>query len=104
MLEQALNLIEAQQQSLQGSPAFFVGEQLKDMLRAEPVHAQLVAQDLAVPGMGLADVEKKIAAAAQKNKKGNMGFCSPRRRNRSFGHFTGCPWSGRSRDNRRRGT
>lgn len=89
MLEQALRRIEEQQDKLKDSPAFFVGEQLKDMLRAEPVNAELVAQDLEIEGMGLADLEKKIAEEARKNKKGNVGFCGPARAEEIIREFYG---------------
>ncbi len=77
MLNEAIKKIEAQQAKLGKSPAYWVGEQLKDMLRAEPWNADLVARDLDVPEMAITAVEKKIKAAADKNKKGNVGFVSP---------------------------
>lgn len=46
MLSEAIKKIEAQQAKLGKSPAYWVGEQLKDMLRAEPWNADLVARDL----------------------------------------------------------
>lgn len=89
MLEQALRLIGEQQDKLKDSPAFFVGEQLKELLRAEPEHAELVAQDLQNEKMGLAELEKKIAEEARRNKKGNMGFCSPARAEEIIREFYG---------------
>lgn len=67
MLNEAIKKIEAQQAKLGKSPAYWVGEQLKDMLRAEPWNADLVARDLDVPEMAITQVEKKIQKQANKN-------------------------------------
>ena len=63
ILEETIAKIEDQQKKVQEySPAWLVGEQLKDMLRAEPELAELVNRDLDVKGMGLEDCERKIKA------------------------------------------
>lgn len=72
MLNEAIKKIEAQQAKLDKSPAYWVGEQLKDMLRAEPWNADLVAQDLDIKEMAITEVEKKIHAKARENG----GCCS----------------------------
>ena len=56
-----------------------MGEQLKDMLRAEPELAAIVEKDLDSKGMGIADCEKKIKAWADAHKKGNFSYVSPER-------------------------
>ena len=89
MLSEAIKKIEAQQAKLGKSPAYWVGEQLKDMLRAEPWNADLVARDLDVPEMAITAVEKKIKAAADKNKKGNVGFVSPMEADKIIRKFYG---------------
>lgn len=89
MLNEAIKKIEAQQAKLGKSPAYWVGEQLKDMLRAEPWNADLVARDLDVPEMEITAVEKKIKAAADKNKKGNVGFVSPMEADKIIREFYG---------------
>ena len=89
MLSEAIKKIEAQQAKLGKSPAYWVGEQLKDMLRAEPWNADLVARDLDVPEMAITAVEKKIKAAADKNKKGNVGFVSPMEADKIIREFYG---------------
>lgn len=61
--EAAIAAIEKQQPKTK-SAVWMVGEQLKDMVQAEPGIAALLTADLAGEGMGLADAEKKIAAAA----------------------------------------
>lgn len=90
-INEALEAIEAQQKDLeQGSAPWCVGEQLKDILRAEPAGVDLVAQDLAA-GMTLADCEKKIAAFAREHSKGKMGFCGPADSDRIIRQFFGLP-------------
>lgn len=74
-----------------GSAPWCVGEQLKDILRAQPEAAELVAQDLDQKGMGLADCEKKIAAFAKANSQGNVGFCGPADAERIIREFYGLP-------------
>lgn len=91
-LQTALAAIEAQQQKhKQGSAPWCVGEQLKDMLRAEPALATLVEQDLAQPGMDLAKCELKIRDFAGKHKEGNVGFCGPADAERIIREFYGLP-------------
>lgn len=87
-----LDKIAAQQnQHKKGSAPWCVGEQLKDILRAQPEAAELVAQDLDQKGMGLADCEKKIAAFAKANSQGNVGFCGPADADRIIREFYGLP-------------
>ena len=91
-LQDVLAAIEAQQQKhKQGSAPWCVGEQLQDMLRAEPDLATLVEQDLAQPGMDLAKCELKIRDFAGKHKDGNVGFCGPADAERIIREFYGLP-------------
>ena len=94
-LERAVELIEAQQKEVtETDAAWFVGEQLKDMLHAQPEVAGIVAADLAQKGMGIADCEKKIDAFAQKHRKGNRGVCGPKDSDRIIRKFYGIPAGG----------
>lgn len=87
-----LDKITAQQsQYKKGSATWCVGEQMKDILRAQPDAADLVAQDLEQKGMGIADCEKKIAAFAKSNTQGNVGFCGPADADRIIREFYGLP-------------
>ena len=74
-------LIEKKQcEYVEYSPARMVGEQLKEIVFAEPASAELLEQDLQKKGMGLADAEKKIRARADeihKNMKGRGGVAVP---------------------------
>ncbi len=91
-LNTVLDKITAQQsQYKKGSASWCVGEQLKDILRAQPEAADLVAQDLDQKGMGLADCEKKIAAFAKSNSQGSVGFCGPADADRIIREFYGLP-------------
>lgn len=94
-LERAVELIEAQQKEVtETDAAWFVGEQLKEMLHAQPEAAGIVAVDLAQKGMGIADCEKKIDAFAQKHRKGNRGVCGPKDSDRIIREFYGIPAGG----------
>ncbi len=66
-----------------------VGEQLKDICRSEPHSAELVAQDLDVPEMSLANCEKKIKAYADKHRKGNFACVVPSVAERIIREFYG---------------
>lgn len=91
-LQTALDKITAQQTThRQGSAPWCVGEQLKDILRAQPEIAGLVANDLDQTGMSLADCEKKIASFANDHRQGSVGFCGPADSNRIIRAFYGLP-------------
>ena len=76
MLETALGRIKAQQPK-EHTPVWMVGEQLKDMLRANPQWAEMLAQDLEIKEMSLAECEKKIKAYADGHKTGNFACVTP---------------------------
>lgn len=83
-LEKALQAIEDQQKKLGESPAFWVGEQLKDILRETPVAAQIVLEDFSA-GHTVADCEKKIKAYAGQHH----GCCPPQEADRIIREFFG---------------
>ena len=89
-METAIAAIETQQPKERG-PVWMVGEQLKDMLRAEPALADLLVNDLSGGGMTLADAEKKIAEQARKNKVGNCGCVTPAEAEDILRKFYGLP-------------
>lgn len=90
MLEAALEKITAQQPEGR-TPVWMVGEQLKDMLRAEPRLAEIVAQDLDVKEMSLAECEKKIKEFADKHKTGRFSCVIPSEADRIIRAFYGLP-------------
>ena len=70
-------MIEAQQKGHEGTTVFTVGEHLKQICRADPACAAIVAEDLEQKGRGIADCEKKIKALAdeihKKSRKNGVG-------------------------------
>lgn len=91
-LQTALDKITTQQSTHKhGSAPWCVGEQLKDILRAQPEIAELVANDLDQTGMSLADCEEKIAAFANDHRQGSVGFCGPADSDRIIRAFYGLP-------------
>lgn len=69
--------IEAQQKGLENTPAYYVGEQLKEICRRSPKAAELVLQDLDVKNMDLKSAERKIHDYADKNRGKSNTFCVP---------------------------
>ena len=67
-------LIFAQTKGHEKTAVECVGRQLLGIARHEPASAELLVKDLEVSGMGIADAEKKIKEAANKNRQGNCGF------------------------------
>lgn len=95
ILNEAIAKITAQQPK-ERTAVWMVGEQLKDMLRAEPELAELVAQDLEVAAMSLVNCEKKIKEFSDKNKpKSANCFCVPPvESDRIIREFYGLPTKG----------
>ena len=93
-----VELIESLQKSCpEYSSARMVGEQLKDIARAEPESAELLEQDLQKTGMGLADAEKLIRARADeihKTVKGNCVAVPPSEAEQILRKFYGLPERG----------
>lgn len=93
VLEIALEKITAQQPT-ERTAVWMVGEQLKDMLRAEPYLAEIVGQDLDVEDMSLAECEKKIKAFADKHKADGFSCVIPSEADRIIREFYGLPAPG----------
>lgn len=92
-LQTALDKITAQQPK-ERTPVWMVGEQLKDILRSEPHLAEIVAQDLDVKEMALAECEKKIKAYADGHKNGSFSCVIPSEAERIIREFYGLPARG----------
>lgn len=88
ILETALEKITAQQPK-ERTAVWMVGEQLKDILRAEPGWAEIVAQDLDVKKLSLSECEKKIRAFADKHKTGDFACVIPAEAERIIREFYG---------------
>lgn len=90
MQKTAIEMIEKQQAKLQeGSAAWVVGEQLKDMCRMEEDAAQIIAEDLQNESMSVQNAEKQIKAYADKHKTGNFSFVSPQKAEEILRKFYG---------------
>ena len=76
MLNKAIEAITAQQPKLHND-IWMVGEQLKDLLRAEPQWAEMVLQDLKNKDQSLAAVAQKIRDLAKKHRTGSFGCVTP---------------------------
>lgn len=90
MVEKVIKKIEAQQPK-ERTAVWMVGEQLKDMVRAEPSLAEIVDKDLDVPEMSLTACEKKIKAFADKHKTGGFACVIPLEAERIIREFYGLP-------------
>lgn len=78
MLCKAIELIERQQGTREKNPhLWMMGEQLKDICRADARAAELVAQDLQVPEMRLDRLQKKFDDYARQHKVGNQSVITP---------------------------
>lgn len=93
----AIEKIEAQQKGREGTAPWMVGEQLKDMLRAEPWLEDLLDKDLDVKDMSLASAERKIKAYADGHKTGNFACVTPMQADKILREFYGMPGSGDER-------
>lgn len=74
-LAELIAKIEAQQKGKEGLPEYNIGEQLKDIARAEPASAELIDQDLDKEGMGLEDVAKAFQKYADEENKKSKSKC-----------------------------
>ena len=78
MMEDAISKLQEQQSRFQArSPQWMVAQQLMDLVRAEPQCAQLLARDLEVEAMSIAEAEKKIKAFADGHRSGGFACVTP---------------------------
>ena len=98
MIEQAIALLKEQQSKVkERSAPWMVAEQLKDICRREPESAELIAQDLENPEMGIVQAEKKIKAFADAHKSGNFACVTPWEAEDILRKFYGLPDPGRDK-------
>lgn len=89
--------IEVQQKGKENTTVWMVGEQLKDICRADPACASIVAEDLEVKAMSIAEAEKQIKAYADKQSQKKGSFCVPPNvAERIIREFYGLPAAGAS--------
>lgn len=90
MKREAIEKIEAQQPK-ERTAVWMVGEQLKDMLRAEPELAELIAQDLEREELSLKKCEAEIRKFADSHKTGSFACVTPVEAERIIREFYGLP-------------
>ena len=89
-VRKAIAAIEAQQEKVtERSAVWMVGEQLKDICRAEPGNAALICQDLQVKELSISAAEKKIKAYADANRTGNFACVTPAEAEKILREFYG---------------
>lgn len=69
IMDELRETVRAQQKGHKDDDVFTVGEQLMEIAEREPASAELLANDLKVDGMGLADAAKALRDYAGKNRK-----------------------------------
>lgn len=74
-MEKLCEMIANQQKGKENTPAFMIGEQLKDMARQQPGIVELLKQDLEVPEMSLVSAAKKLQEYSDKNRRNAKCFC-----------------------------
>lgn len=89
-LNKAIEKISSQQPK-ERTPVWMVGEQLKDILRAEPRHAELILRDLDIEKLSLANCEKEIKKFADKHKSGGFSCVIPSEADAIIRKFYGLP-------------
>lgn len=92
MVEEAIRKLREQQDKVKArSGPWMVAEQLMDLCRQEPESAELIAQDLDNPEMGIIQAEKKIKAFADAHKTGNFACVTPAEAEDILRKFYGLP-------------
>ena len=74
-MQELTKIIESQQKGHKDDDVFMVGEQLKDMVKDNPVAIDLLKRDLQVEGMDLKGAAKALKDYADKNHGNSKCFC-----------------------------
>ena len=91
-MSKLFEMIREQQKGHENGPVFMVGEQLKEIAFREPICAELLEKDLAIPALSIVEAEKKLKAYADANHKGAKCFCiSPMKAEEILREFYGLP-------------
>ena len=98
MVYEAIEKLRAQQSKVrERSAPWMVAEQLMDICRREPESAELIAQDLESPEMGIVQAEKKIKAFADQHRVGNSSGVTGPEAEDILRKFYGLPEPGAAR-------
>lgn len=90
--EKAAAVLTAQQEREKGrTPAWMVGEQLKDICRREPMSAELIVQDMANASMHIQAAAKEIKKYADEHRTGNFACVTPTEAEDILRKFYGLP-------------
>lgn len=89
MINTVIKQIERQQAGKENTAPYYVGEQLKDIIRNNPQAAEIVGQDLKIKEMSIVECEKKIKAYADKHKKNNFACVTPQQAEKIICEFYG---------------
>ena len=88
--------ITALQKGKENTPAWMVGEQLKEICRSDRHCAEIVAQDLEKESMSIVKAERQIKAWADKQKKNDNCVCvPPNKAEEILREFYGLPAAGK---------
>ena len=88
-------MIEQQQAKLdETEPAWMVGEQLKDICRADTASAAILAEDLTSEAMSLTKAAAELKRYADQNKKGRCFCITPKVAEGILRKFYGLPDAG----------
>ena len=88
-------MIEAQQKGQENTPAWMIGEQLKEIAAREPASAELLEQDLANEAMSLKAAAKKLQEYADKHRGSARAYCiTPQVAEGILREFYGLPKAG----------
>ena len=74
-IEKVKAKIDEQQRKVEGTPAFYVGEQLKAICSRSEKIAEIVLEDLNNPDMSIEAAEKQIKKYADETHKNARSFC-----------------------------
>ena len=98
MVYEAIEKLREQQSKVrERSAPWMVAEQLMDICRREPESAELIAQDLESPEMGIVQAEKQIKTFADAHKTGHFSCVSPEEAEGILRKFYGLPEPGAAR-------
>ena len=89
MINTVIKQIEGQQAGKENTAPYYVGEQLKDIIRNNPQAAEIVGQDLKVKEMSIVECEKKIKKYADEHRKNNFAYVTPKQAEKIICKFYG---------------
>lgn len=94
-MEKLYQMIEAQQKGRESTPAWMIGEQLKEIAEREPQCAELIEKDLVVKEMSLDAAAQKLKEYADKHHGSARAFCiTPKVADGILREFYGLPKAG----------